>query len=104
MAAATAPPGPVAAGRALAPVRRRVRGNARRLSRRVSRRAELDLQAQGSSTVPAQVKKWSELMALLKSGVLDPVIGSQFSMEETASAIRTIDERRSAGMVLVRIG
>jgi hypothetical protein len=33
MAAATAPPGPVAAGRALIPVRRRVRGNARRLSR-----------------------------------------------------------------------
>jgi hypothetical protein len=33
MAAATAPPGPVAAGRVLSPVRRRVRGNARRLSR-----------------------------------------------------------------------
>ena len=33
MAAATAAPGPVSAGRALAPVRRRVRGNARRLSR-----------------------------------------------------------------------
>ena len=33
MAAATAPPGPVMAGRVLAPVRRRVRGNARRLSR-----------------------------------------------------------------------
>ena len=33
VAAATSAPGPVAAGRALAPVRRRVRGNARRLSR-----------------------------------------------------------------------
>ncbi|MBS1693039.1 MAG: hypothetical protein JST91_12540 [Actinobacteria bacterium] len=33
MAAATAPPGPVAAARALTPVRRRVRHNARRLSR-----------------------------------------------------------------------
>ena len=32
-AIATAPPGPVAAGRALAPVRRRVRSNAQRLSR-----------------------------------------------------------------------
>ena len=32
-AAATAPPGPVAAGRVLTPVLRRVRGNARRLSR-----------------------------------------------------------------------
>ena len=34
MAAATAAPGPLAAGRALTPVHRRVRGNARRLSRR----------------------------------------------------------------------
>jgi hypothetical protein len=34
MAAATAAPGRVAAGRALTPVHRRVRGNARRLSRR----------------------------------------------------------------------
>jgi hypothetical protein len=33
VAAATARPGPVAAGRVLTPVRRRVRGNARRLSR-----------------------------------------------------------------------
>ena len=32
-AAATAPPGPIATARALTPVRRRVRGNARRLSR-----------------------------------------------------------------------
>jgi len=32
-AAATAPPGPVTAGRVLTPVRRQVRGNARRLSR-----------------------------------------------------------------------
>ena len=33
MVAATAPPGPVTVGRVLSPVRRRVRGNARRLSR-----------------------------------------------------------------------
>ena len=33
MAVATTPPGPVAVGRALTPVRRRVRSNARRLSR-----------------------------------------------------------------------
>ena len=48
-------------------------------------------------------RQWSELMPLLKSGVLNPVIGPQFSIEETASAIRTIDERRAAGKVLVRI-
>jgi len=48
-------------------------------------------------------RQWSELIHLLKSGVLDPVIGPQFSMERAASAIRTIDERRAAGKVLVRI-
>ena len=41
--------------------------------------------------------QWNELMPLLKSGVLDPVIGAQFSIEQTGSAIRMIDERRAAG-------
>jgi hypothetical protein len=41
--------------------------------------------------------QWSELMPLLKLGVLDPVIGAQFSIQRTGSAIRTIDERRAAG-------
>ena len=48
-------------------------------------------------------RQWSELIPLLKSGVLDPVIGPQFSMDRAASAVRTIDERRAAGKVLVRI-
>ena len=48
-------------------------------------------------------RQWSELIPLLSSGVLDPVIGPQFSLERAASAIRTIDERRAAGKVLVRI-
>ena len=47
--------------------------------------------------------QWSELMPLLKSGVLDPIIGAQLSIEQTGSAIRTIEERRAAGKVLVRI-
>jgi len=46
--------------------------------------------------------QWSELMPLLKSGVLDPIIGAQLSIEQTGSAIRTIEERRAAGKVLVR--
>jgi NADPH:quinone reductase len=48
-------------------------------------------------------RQWNELMPLLKSGVLRPVIGPQFSIQGTGSAIRTIDERRAAGKVLVRI-
>jgi NADPH:quinone reductase len=48
-------------------------------------------------------QQWSELTPLLASGALDPVIGAHFPIEETASAIRVIDERRAVGKVLVRI-
>ena len=48
-------------------------------------------------------RQWGELLPLLKSGALNPVIGQQFSLEETSSAIRTIEERLAAGKVLVRI-
>jgi NADPH:quinone reductase len=48
-------------------------------------------------------RQWSELMPLLSSGALNPVIGTQFALDETASAIRSIDERRAVGKVLVRI-
>lgn len=48
-------------------------------------------------------RQWSELMPLLSSGALNPVIGTQYALDETASAIRSIDERRAVGKVLVRI-
>jgi NADPH:quinone reductase len=48
-------------------------------------------------------RQWDDLLPLLKSGALNPVIGQQFSMEETSTAIRTIEERLAAGKVLVRI-
>jgi NADPH:quinone reductase len=48
-------------------------------------------------------QQWNELTPLLASGALDPVIGAHFPIEETASAIRVIDERRAVGKVLVRI-
>ncbi len=48
-------------------------------------------------------RRWSELMPLLSSGALNPVIGTQFTLDETASAVRSIDERRAVGKVLVRI-
>jgi NADPH2:quinone reductase len=42
-------------------------------------------------------------MPFLCSGALNPVIGTQLALDETASAIRSIDERRAVGKVLVRI-
>ena len=70
-AAVTAPPGPVAAGRALP---RCVVGCAATRGGCPAGEPPRGARpgAQGSSTVPARVKKWSDLMALLKSGVLDP--------------------------------
>ena len=48
-------------------------------------------------------RQWDELLPLLKSGGLKPVIGQQFSMDETAAAVRTIEERLATGKVLVRV-
>jgi NADPH2:quinone reductase len=48
-------------------------------------------------------RQWDELLPLLKSGGLKPVIGQQFSMDETAAALRTIEERLATGKVLVRV-
>ncbi|MGR7027378.1 NADPH:quinone oxidoreductase family protein [Geodermatophilus sp. URMC 62] len=46
---------------------------------------------------------WSELLPLLESGVVDPPIGAVHPLEETARAIRELDERRAVGRVLVRV-
>ncbi|MET0896390.1 MAG: NADPH:quinone oxidoreductase family protein [Mycobacterium sp.] len=48
-------------------------------------------------------RQWDELLPLMKSGALNPVVGQQFSMDEAAAAIRTIEERSALGKVLVRI-
>jgi NADPH2:quinone reductase len=53
------------------------------------------------SEVPRQ--QWDELTPLLMSGALNPVISREFSIEETAAALRTIDERLAVGKVVVRI-
>ena len=47
--------------------------------------------------------QWRELMPLVESGSVNPVIGAEFRLEETAAAIRALDERRATGKVLVRI-
>jgi len=48
-------------------------------------------------------RQWDDLLPLLKSGALKPVIGQQFSLEQTSTAIRTIEGRLAAGKVLVRV-
>ncbi len=49
-------------------------------------------------------RQWSDLVPLVQSGAIDPPIGSVFPLDETAAAIRAMDERQAAGRVIVRIG
>ena len=49
-------------------------------------------------------RQWSDLVPLMRSGAIDPPIGSVFPLTETAAAIRAMDERQAAGRVIVRVG
>lgn len=46
---------------------------------------------------------WRELLPLIRSGAVDPPIGAVFALTDTASALRTMDERRAVGRMLVRV-
>ena len=48
-------------------------------------------------------QQWDDLVPMLESGTLDPPISTVFSLDEAGDAIRTLDERRATGKVLVRI-
>lgn len=46
-------------------------------------------------------RQWDDLVPLLESGRLDPVIGQVRSLDEVSSALRDIDERRATGKILL---
>ena len=46
-------------------------------------------------------RQWDDLVPLLESGQLDPVIGMVRSLDEVGSALRDIDERRATGKILL---
>src|SRR4051794_20850937 len=46
-------------------------------------------------------RQWRDLMPLIASGAIDPPIGSVFTLDDVAAAIRSLDDRRAAGRVLV---
>ena len=48
-------------------------------------------------------QQWDDLVPMLESGALDPPISTVFSLDEAGDAIRTLDERRATGKVLVRV-
>jgi len=48
-------------------------------------------------------EQWLDLLPLMRSGAIDPIIGEEFPLADAASAIRQLDERRATGKVLIRI-
>ncbi len=45
--------------------------------------------------------QWQDLLPHLESGALKPPIGATFGIDDVAEALRTIDERRATGKVLL---
>jgi NADPH:quinone reductase len=48
-------------------------------------------------------RQWRDLVARVESGSIAPLIGAAFSLEDAASALRMLDERRAHGKILVRV-
>jgi NADPH2:quinone reductase len=48
-------------------------------------------------------EQWRDLIPHVESGSIDPLIGAEFPLAQTASAIHTLDQRRAHGKVLVRV-
>jgi NADPH2:quinone reductase len=48
-------------------------------------------------------RQWRDLVPLIQSAAINPPIGSVFPLDDTATAIGELDERRAAGRVLIRM-
>ena len=48
-------------------------------------------------------EQWLDLVPLVTSGAIAPVIGDEFLLDDAASAIRHLDERRATGKSLLRV-
>jgi NADPH2:quinone reductase len=49
-------------------------------------------------------QQWTELLPLIESGAVSPVISDIFDLADAALALTALDERRAAGRVLIEIG
>lgn len=48
-------------------------------------------------------RQWAELLPHIESGVLRPVVGSAYPLEEAASALVELEERRATGKVVLSL-
>jgi NADPH2:quinone reductase len=52
---------------------------------------------------PYLQEQWAELLPLVESGELAPVLGASFPLEQASSALLELDERRATGKVLLTV-
>ena len=48
-------------------------------------------------------QQWDDLVPLMESRAIDPVVGRVFPLDDVAAAIRELDERRVVGKVLIQL-
>jgi NADPH:quinone reductase len=48
-------------------------------------------------------QQWDDLIPLMESRAIDPVVGRVFPLEDVGAAIRELDERRAVGKVLIQL-
>jgi NADPH2:quinone reductase len=48
-------------------------------------------------------QQWDDLIPLVESRAIDPVVGRVFPLDDIAAAIRELDERRAVGKMLIRL-
>lgn len=48
-------------------------------------------------------EQWQELLPHLESGAMTPVIGETYTLDQAADAIRSLDERRATGKVVITV-
>ena len=48
-------------------------------------------------------RDWADLLPLIRSGAIDPMVRAVYDLDHTADAIGDLDERRAVGRVVVRL-
>lgn len=46
-------------------------------------------------------KEWAAILPHLESGALNPMVGETFALERASEALRSIDDRKATGKVLL---
>jgi NADPH2:quinone reductase len=46
-------------------------------------------------------RQWDELLPLIESGALDPVVGNQYPLDQATEAVLELEQRRAVGKVLL---